>query len=64
MVVREYNFEFKELTLDLPGLQAIFGYPESPLPAPFDGYLLEALDFASQLTDIKASSRIIENIRF
>jgi len=64
MVVREYNFEFKELTLDLPGLKAILGYPESPLPAPFDDYLLEALDFASQLTDIKACSRIIEDIRF
>ena len=52
------------MTLDLPGLQAILGYPESPLPAPFDDYLLEALDFASQLTDIKACSRIIEDIRF
>jgi len=64
MVIREYNFEFKELILDLPGLQAILGYPESPIPAPFDDYLFEALDFASQLTDIKACSRTIEDFQF
>ncbi|MCX6220560.1 MAG: methionine synthase [Bacteroidia bacterium] len=64
MAIKKYNFDFKELTLDLPGLQAILGYPESPLPAPFDDYLLEALDFASQLTDIKACSRIIEDFQF
>ncbi len=64
MDIREYNFDFKELTLDLQSLQAILGYPESPLPAPFDEYLHEALDFASQLTDIKACSRIIDDIRF
>ena len=64
MVIKEYNFELEELELDLPGLQAILGYPESPLPAPFDDYLLEALDFASQLTDIKACSRIIDDVHF
>jgi len=64
MAIREYNFDFKELTLDLPGLQAILGYPESPLPAPFDDYLREALNFASQLTDIKACLRIIDDVHF
>ena len=63
MVVSEYNFDFKELTLDLPGLRAILGYPDSQLPAPFDDYLLEALEFASQLTDIKSSFRIIDDIK-
>ncbi|MCK9413050.1 MAG: hypothetical protein M0Q53_12165 [Prolixibacteraceae bacterium] len=63
MDIREYNFDFNELTLDLPGLKAILGYPESPLPAPFDDYLREALDFASQQTDIKACSRIIRDVR-
>ena len=63
MNIREYNFDFKELTLDLQGLRAILGFKESPVPAPFDDYLCEALDFASQLTDIKACSRTIDNIK-
>ncbi len=64
MNIREYNFDFKDLTLDLPGLRTIMGYPESLLPSPFDDYLLEALDVASQLTDIKACFRSIKDVQF
>ncbi len=63
MISKEYNFSFKDLTIDLPALHAVLGFPESMLPEPFDEYLEEALEFASQLEDIRASFRIFEEIQ-
>ncbi|MEI7830815.1 MAG: vitamin B12 dependent-methionine synthase activation domain-containing protein [Prolixibacteraceae bacterium] len=63
MISKEYNFEFNDLTIDLPAVHAVLGFPDSVLPAPFDEYLDEALGFASQLTDIRACFRIFDLIR-
>ena len=63
MKIKEYKFNYSDLSVDLQSLQSILGYPGSPLPAPFDEYLEEALEFASHLTDIRAAWRIVEDIR-
>ncbi|HWS00562.1 MAG TPA: vitamin B12 dependent-methionine synthase activation domain-containing protein [Prolixibacteraceae bacterium] len=63
MEIREQEFAFSDLTVDLKSLQAILGFPDSPLPAPFDEYLEEALEFATHLTDIRAAWRIIGDIQ-
>jgi hypothetical protein len=63
MNLKEYNFEFNELAIDLPAIHAVLGFPDSALPAPFDDYLDEALEFATHLTDIRACYRIIDLIR-
>jgi len=62
MEIRESRFEFSELAVDLRNLNAILGYPDSPLPPPFDEYLEEALEFAANLTDIRAAWRIVGDI--
>ncbi len=62
MSITEYHFRYKDLLLDLQSLKAVLGYPGQPLPAPFDYYLEEALDFASGLEDIKAVTRWVESI--
>lgn len=61
--MRESKFDFNDLSIDLQRLNAILGYPGTPLPPPFDEYLEEALEFASHLTDIRAAWRIVEDIR-
>lgn len=63
MTNKEYNFNYNELNLDMKGMQSVLGYPGSPLPAPFDTYLEEAMDFASQLTEIRAAFRIVDPVR-
>jgi hypothetical protein len=63
MGIKEFLFKYDELTLDQMGIHAVLGYPGSPLPAPFDSYLEEALEFASGLTEIRAICRIIEPVR-
>ncbi|MEI7422157.1 MAG: vitamin B12 dependent-methionine synthase activation domain-containing protein [Prolixibacteraceae bacterium] len=60
---REYSFHYSDLTIDLENLNRVLGFPDAPLPDPFDAYLAEALDFASRLTEIKASWILAENIR-
>jgi hypothetical protein len=63
MISKQYNFEFVELTLDLPAIHSVLGFPDSELPDPFSEYLGEALDFAAQITEISACYRIIDEIR-
>jgi hypothetical protein len=63
MITRDYNFGFNDLTLDLNGLHAALGYPESALPEPFDSFLLSALKDASELKEFRATSLIAESIR-
>jgi Vitamin B12 dependent methionine synthase, activation domain len=60
---REYSFHYSDLTIDLENLNRVLGFPDAPLPDPFDAYLAEALDFASRLTEIKASWILAEDIR-
>jgi len=63
MSTTEYHFQYTDLSLDHQNLQAILGYPGEPLPAPFDGYLKEALVFASKLEDIQAVCRLVGPIQ-
>lgn len=51
---REYSFTYEDLTIDLENLHKVLGFPDAPLPEPFDAYLAEALDFASGLSGIRA----------
>ncbi|HEY5510013.1 MAG TPA: vitamin B12 dependent-methionine synthase activation domain-containing protein [Prolixibacteraceae bacterium] len=61
-MMREYSFKYSDLSVDLKNLHKVLGFPDEPLPAPFDDYLAEALDFASQLTEIRASWVLAENV--
>jgi hypothetical protein len=63
IITKEYNLEFNDLTIDLPAIHAVLGFPDSELPAPFDEYLDEALNFAAQLKDISACQQIFEEIQ-
>ena len=63
MTIKEYTFSYKDLSIDLAGIHTALGYPGSPLPAPFDSYLEEVLDFASRLTEIRAICRIIDPVQ-
>jgi hypothetical protein len=60
--IEEFNFRFDELTIDLMQIHAVLGFPDSPLPDPFNFYLEEAMDFASRLTEIRSAWLITENI--
>ncbi|MEI6276553.1 MAG: vitamin B12 dependent-methionine synthase activation domain-containing protein [Prolixibacteraceae bacterium] len=62
MIAKEFNFRFDELAIDPMQIQAVLGFPDSPLPDPFNFYLEEALDFASQMTEILAVCRIVDGI--
>jgi hypothetical protein len=62
-MIREYSFKYGDLTIDLKNLHKILGFPEEPLPDPFDNYLAEALDFAAQLTEIRASWVMAEDVQ-
>ena len=62
-MIKEFNFRFDELIINLNAIESILGYGNSPLPAPFDSYLEMALLDAQSLTDIKCAYRIIDNVR-
>ncbi len=62
MIYKEYVFSFNELTIDRMHIHSVLGFPDSPLPDPFDAYLEEALDFASCLNEIRAAYRVIDEI--
>jgi len=61
-MIKEYSFKYSDLTIDLKNLHKVLGFADEPLPDPFDDYLVEALDFASQLTEIRASWVLAENV--
>jgi hypothetical protein len=61
--IAEFNFRFDELSIDTLQIHAVLGFPESPLPEPFNLYLDEAFDFASHLTEIRAIYAIEDQIK-
>ncbi len=63
MRIKEISFNFDDLTIDLERIQALLGYPDMPLPEPFDQYLEEVIGFARQVKEIRAIYRRIENIQ-
>ncbi len=60
--IAEFNFRFDELKIDPMQIHAVLGFPDSPLPEPFNLFLDESMTFASQLTEIKAAYTIMEPI--
>jgi len=62
MNIQEYSFQTKDLEIDLNGILKVLGFPDSLLPSPFDSYLTEALDFISQLDEIRAVCVQVDNI--
>jgi len=63
MSITEYHFRYDELLPDLQGLHAVLGFAGQSLPAPFDSYLKEALEFAAGLDDMMASCTWIDTIQ-
>lgn len=63
MTVKEIGFDFDDLTIDLERIHALLGYPDAPLPEPFDLYLEEVIGFARQVKEIRAIYRRIDHIR-
>lgn len=61
-MIKEFNFKFDELIINLKEIGSIMGYGNDPLPAPFDSYVELALSEAQNLTDIRSTCRIIEGI--
>jgi len=59
-MIRQFNFSFDELTIDQQEIRKVLGYDGESLPSPFDDYLEEALKYASKLSDIRATYRIVE----
>jgi hypothetical protein len=59
-MIRQSNFSFDELTIDQQEIRKVLGYDGELLPSPFDDYLEEAISYASNLLDIRATYRLIE----
>jgi hypothetical protein len=59
---REFNFKFDELTINHQVIGKVLGYGDGPLPEPFDSYLEVALNDVRDLTDIKATYRVIDEL--
>lgn len=56
-MIKEFSFKFNELVIDRSRVNATLGFPGGA-PAPFDGYLDEAWQFAEGLQDIRAAYTI------
>lgn len=63
MGIKEISFNFDDLAIDLERIQALLGYPDMPLPEPFDQYLEEVIGFARQVKEIRAVYRRLDHIR-
>ena len=61
MSMTEYHFRYDELLPDLQNFHAVLGFPDHSLPAPFDSYFQEALDFASELDDMMAACTWVDS---
>ena len=59
-MIRQFNFRFDELTIDQQEIRKVLGYDGESLPSPFDNYLEEAISYASNLLDIRATYRLVE----
>jgi len=59
-MIRQFNFSFDELTIDQQEIRKVLGYDGKLLPSPFDDYFEEAISYASNLLDIRATYRLVE----
>ena len=60
-MIRQFNFSFDKLTIDQQEIRKVLGYDGESLPSPFDNYLEEAISYASNLLDIRATYRLVED---
>jgi len=63
MSVKEIRFKYDDLTINLESIHAMLGYPDTPLPAPFDEYLEEVIGFAREVKEICAVYRRMEQVQ-
>jgi hypothetical protein len=61
-MIKNYSFKFNELNIDLPLISEMLGYADGQLPEPFNLYLEEALNEATNLTDIKAAYSVVDDV--
>lgn len=61
-MLREYNFSFDELVIDLQRISILLGHGDGHLPVPFDEYLQNALNESRNLTDIMAAYRLVNEV--
>lgn len=63
MKYTERAFNYGDLQFDLQGLKGALGFPGADLPEPFDSYVEEALEFASQTSEIKVGYLICDDVK-
>ena len=61
-MIKEYGFYFNDLAIDTRKVFDVLGFEGGFLPAPFDDYFQQAWDLAGELTDIRASFCIVEDV--
>lgn len=62
-MIKDFHFHYDELTINLDEIKTILGFEGHDLPAPFDGYFGDALAFVQSLPDIRATYRLVEDVR-
>jgi hypothetical protein len=62
-MIKTFDFSFDELVIDPMELKKLLGFDDGILPEPFDGYLEEALAEANSLACVKASYRVVDNVK-
>ncbi len=63
MTIIEFAFSFKDLRPDTRKLQEVLGFPEGQMPEPFQAYLDEAFEFATDLDEFKAALTLVEVLK-
>ena len=62
-MIKEIAFQFSELVINRPQLEATLGFADS-LDEPFVTYVNEVWEFSASLNDICASYRIVDQVEF
>jgi len=63
-MVREISYLYSELTIDIKYLSTMLGFPDGDLPEPFGEYVVQAIQEAEFLCDIRGAFRFSENSEF
>jgi hypothetical protein len=54
-MVHEFSYSFENLKIDLSGVPAMLGFPDGPLPEPFDKYVEQAVAESAKLCRIRGA---------
>ena len=63
-MVREISYLYSELTIDIKYLSTMLGFPDGDLPEPFGEYVVQAIQEAEFLCDIRGAFRFSGNCEF